>query len=260
MTPAGPNQVPSKKLQEEVTYAPRLGEFLPLSASVTDETGARRTMQSFFATGKPVLMAFYYQSCPMLCSLQLESLLSSVKGTKFLVGRDFDFLAISFDPKDTVEGSAKAKAKLLSAYPEAASQAGFHFVTADEATLKQVTEAAGFRYFWDGEVQQWAHASGAIAATADGRMARFLPGVEPFPRDLQFALIEASEGKIGTLVDRAVLYCYQYNPASGQYGASIMRALRLGALLTMMGLAAFVLFNVRREKSVAHQAAEGARA
>lgn len=245
--PAGPNQAPSQKLQNEVGYAPRLGESLPLDVTVTDETGARRDLASFFRTGKPVLVAFYYQSCPMLCSLQLESLVSSIRGTKFLVGRDFDVLAVSFDPKDDVAGSARAKEKILKGVTTAGDAAGFHFVTADDAALAKLTGAAGFRYYWEEATNQWAHASGALIATHDGRMARFLPGIEPFPRDLQFALIESSEGKIGTLVDRAILYCYQYNPASGQYGAAIMRTLRLAAVATVIGLAGFVIAHVRRD-------------
>jgi protein SCO1/2 len=258
--PAGPNQLPSRKLQEEVGYAPRLGESLPLDVVVTDETGARRDLASFFTTGRPVMVAFYYQSCPMLCSLQLESLVSSIKGTKFLVGRDFDFLAVSFDPQDDVAGSARAKEKILQGSSSAGAPSGFHFVTADAAALDRLTAAAGFRYYWEDATNQWAHASGALIATRDGRMARFLPGIEPFPRDLQFALIESSEGRIGTLLDRAILYCYQYNPESGQYGAAIMRTLRLAAVATVIGLAGFVIAHVRREKTAPAGPAEAPRA
>lgn len=249
--PAGPSQVPSRKLQTEVAYAPRLGEFLPLAVEVTDETGTRRALSTFFTSGRPVLVSFYYQTCPMLCSLQLESLVSSIKGTKFLAGRDFEFLAISFDPNDTVDGSARAKEKILTGYAQAGVESGFHFAVADAAAIEKITEAAGFRYYWEDETNQWAHASGALVTTPDGRMARFLPGIEPFPRDLQFALIESSEGRIGTLVDRAILYCYQYNPASGQYGAAVMRTLRLAAVTTVIGLAGFIFMSVRREKHVA---------
>jgi len=111
--------------------------------------------------------------------------------------------------------------------------------------------AAGYRYFWDEESKQWAHATGVLLLAPDGRMARYLPGIEPFPRDLQFALLEASEGQIGTLVDRAVLYCYQYNESSGRYGAAIMRTLRLSALGTLVLLASFVAFSLRRERKAA---------
>ncbi len=252
--PYGPVQPASQRLQTEVGFEPKLGESLPLDAMVTDENGVPKALGSYFAgasAGKPVLMVFYYQSCPMLCSLQLESVVASLKGTKYLVSRDFTFLAISMDPNDTVPGSLKAKRKITNAYGQSGSEAGFHFLTGTAENIKRITEGAGYRYYYDEESKQWAHATGVLLMAPDGRMARYLPGVEPFPRDLQFALLEASEGRIGTIVDRAVLYCYQYNEASGRYGAAVMRTLRLSALGTMIALAAFVVFSLRRERKAA---------
>jgi protein SCO1/2 len=252
--PSGPVQPASPRLQAEVGYEPRLGQSLPMDAILTDETGSAVTLSSYFAGAsakRPVLLVFYYQSCPMLCSLQLESVVASLKGTKFVVGRDFTFLAVSMDPNDTVDGSAKAKRKITNAYGQSGSESGFHFLTGSAETIKRVTAAAGYRYFWDEETKQWAHATGVLLLAPDGRMARYLPGIEPFPRDLQFALIEASEGQIGTVVDRVVLYCYQYNEASGRYGAAIMRTLRLSAVGTLILLAGFVVFSLRRERKAA---------
>lgn len=249
--PAGPVQPASERLQKEVGYEPRLGESLPLDVMVTDETGATRALGSFFQPKKPVMVVFYYQGCAMLCSLQIESVVASLKGTKYLVNRDFTFLAISMDPNDTVDGSLKAKWKTASSYGQSESDAGFHFVTGTPEAIKRITAAAGYRYFWEEETKQWAHASGVLLATDDGRMARYLPGIEPFPRDMQFALLEASEGTIGTLVDQAILYCYQYNEASGRYGAAIMKTLRLSAVGTVFALAAFVMLSLRRERKAA---------
>ena len=252
--PSGPVQPASPRLQNEVGFEPKLGQALPLDAVLTDETGASLPLGSYFAGAsakRPVLMVFYYQSCPMLCSLQLESVVASLKGTKYVVGRDFTFLAVSMDPNDTVEGSVKAKRKITNAYGQSGSEAGFHFLTGSAEEVKKVTAGAGYRYYWDEDSKQWAHATGVLLMAPDGRMARYLPGIEPFPRDLQFALLEASEGQIGTLVDRAVLYCYQYNEASGRYGAAIMRTLRLSAVGTMILLAGFVVFSLRRERKAA---------
>ena len=252
--PSGPVQPASPRLQTEVGFEPKLGQALPLDAVLTDETGASLPLGSYFAGAsakRPVLMVFYYQSCPMLCSLQLESVVASLKGTKYVVGRDFTFLAVSMDPNDTVEGSVKAKRKITNAYGQSGSEAGFHFLTGSAEEVKKVTAGAGYRYYWDEDSKQWAHATGVLLMAPDGRMARYLPGIEPFPRDLQFALLEASEGQIGTLVDRAVLYCYQYNEASGRYGAAIMRTLRLSAVGTMILLAGFVAFSLRRERKAA---------
>jgi protein SCO1/2 len=249
--PAGPVQPASDRLKNEVGYEPKLGTSLPLDASLTNEDGATVTLGSFFNPTKPVLLVFYYQSCPMLCSLQLESVVASLKGTKYVVNRDFTFLAVSMDPGDTAEGSKKAKRKITNAYGQSGSEAGFHFLTGTPEVIKRITEAAGYRYYWDEESKQWAHATGVLLLAPDGRMARFLPGIEPFPRDLQFALLEASQGQIGTIVDRVVLYCYQYNEASGRYGAAIMRTLRLSAVGTMIALASFVVFSLRRERKAA---------
>jgi protein SCO1/2 len=252
--PSGPVQPASPRLQTEVGYEPKLGQSLPLDVMLTDETGATLPLSSYFAGAsakRPVLMIFYYQSCPMLCSLQLESVVASLKGTKFVVGRDFTFLAVSMDPNDTIAGSAKAKRKTTNAYGQSGSEAGFHFLTGSAENIKRLTSAAGYRYYYDEESKQWAHATGVLLMAPDGRMARYLPGIEPFPKDLQFALLEASEGQIGTVVDRVVLYCYQYNEASGRYGAAIMRTLRLSAVGTMIALAGFVIFSLRRERKAA---------
>ena len=249
--PAGPVQPASERLQKEVGYDPKLGAALPLDLRLTDETGASVALGSLFAPKKPLLLVFYYQSCPMLCSLQLESVVASLKGTKYVAGRDFSFLAVSMDPNDTVEGSAKAKRKITNAYGQSGSEPGFHFATGTPEAIRQLTSAAGYRYYWDDETKQWAHAPGVLLMAPDGRMARFLPGIEPFPRDLQFALLEASEGQIGTIVDRAILYCYQYNEASGTYGAAIMRTLRVSAVATIFALVGFIAFSLRRERKVA---------
>lgn len=248
---SGPVQPASDRLRLEVGYEPVLGQSLPLDAMVTDEAGTTRELGSYFSAKKPVLLVFYYQSCPMLCSLQLESVVASLKGTKYLVNRDFTFLAVSMDPNDTPEGSAKAKRKITNAYGQSGSEAGFHFLTGTPEVIENITAAAGYRYYWDEETVQWAHASGVLLMAPDGRMARFLPGIEPFPRDLQFALLEASQGEIGTIVDQVVLYCYQYNEASGRYGAAIMKTLRVTAVGTLVLLGAFVAFSLRRERNAA---------
>lgn len=250
-SPSGPVQPPSARLQQEVGYEPRLGESLPLEAMLTDENGAVVSLGSFFAPTKPVLLVFYYQSCPMLCSLQLESVVASLKGTKYVVNRDFTFLAVSMDPNDSPEGSARAKRKITNAYGQSGSEAGFHFLTGTPEVIKRITAAASYRYYWDDETTQWAHATGVLLLAPDGRMARYLPGIEPFPRDLQFALLEASQGQIGTIVDQVILYCYQYNESSGRYGAAIMRTIRVSAVGTMILLGGFVVFSLRRERKAA---------
>ena len=249
--PAGPVQPPSERLKKEVGFDPKLGDMLPQDVMLTNHDGTLVPVRSFFSAKKPLLLVFHYQTCPMLCGMQIQSVVASLKGTKYVVGRDFNVLAVSIDPKDTVEGSSEARRKIVSSYGQAGSEPGFIFATGTADAIAKLTAGAGYRYFWDDETKQWAHPQGVLLMTPEGRMARFLPGLEPFPRDLQFAILEASEGEIGTIIDRAVLYCYQYNEASGTYGAAIMKTLRLSAVFTVAALAGFIAFSIRRERKAA---------
>jgi protein SCO1/2 len=194
-----------------------------------------------------VILAFVYYQCPMLCTQVMNGVSSALKVVPFTPGRDFDVVFVSFDPRDTPHDAAEKKTALLADYHQAATAAGWHFLSGDEASIRQVTSAAGFSYRWDDATGQFAHVSGALIATADGRLSRYFYGVEYSPRELRMALVESGDGKIGSAVDKLLLYCFHYNPATGRYGAIAMNLVRLGGAVTLFFLGGFIFLMRRRE-------------
>ena len=241
--------VPASELPlqvREVTFEQRLDERLPLDATFKDESGRTVTLGSYF-TGKPVVLAFVYYSCPMLCTQVMNGISSSLKGVPFAPGRDFDVVLVSFDPRDTPAIAAKKKQEHM-AYWDAQGTAGaWHFLTGDEYNIRRTTSAAGFNYRWDEPSGQFAHVSGVLVATADGRLSRYFYGVEYAPKELRMALVESAEGKIGSAIDELLLYCYHYDPAAGRYGVVVMNLVRIGGIATVALMLGFILFMRRRE-------------
>ena len=210
-------------------------------------TGVSCGSASTFGT-RPVVLAFAYYDCPMLCTLVLNGLTSALNVISLEPGTDFELVTISFDPRDTPAAAAAKKASYLERYKRPGAAAGWHFLTGGQASIDRVTQAAGFRYVWDADTRQFAHPTGIVVLTPDGRLARYLFGVEYGPRDLRFAIVEASAGKVGTPVDSLLLYCYHYDPMTGRYGLIVMRALRVAGAATVLALGAFIVVMVRREK------------
>jgi protein SCO1 len=231
----------------EIGFDQNIGQRLPLDAEVIDERGAAGRIGSYFGT-RPVVLVFAYYSCPMLCSQVVNGLASSVDVLSLQPGRDFDVVVVSFDPRDTPATATEKKIQFLERYKNDAAPSASHFLTAAPASIERLTKAAGFRYVWDKPTQQFAHPTGVIVLTPDGRMARYLFGIEYGPRDLRLALVEASAGRVGTVVDTLLLYCYHYDPMTGRYGVAIMRTLRIAGASTVLALAAFVVVMLRREK------------
>jgi protein SCO1/2 len=194
-----------------------------------------------------VVLAFVYYECPMLCTQVLNGLTTSLMILTETVGREFDVVAISFDARETPALASGKKKSNLDRYKRPESAAGWHFLTGDEAAIKAVTDAAGFKFVWDEPTQQFAHPSGIIVATPDGKLSRYFFGIEYAPRDVKFALIESSAGRIGNAIDQLLLYCYHYDPASGSYGFIAMGAVRVGGALTVLALVGFVVVSIRRE-------------
>lgn len=235
-----------------VAFEQRLDQALPLDVPFVDEDGREVTLGRFFGR-RPVVLAFVYYECPMLCNQVLNGLTSALAVLDETVGRDFDVVAISFDARETpLQAAAKRKA-YLERYARAEAAEGWHFLTGSEASIQAVTRAAGFRYAWDPRTEQFAHASGIVVATPEGRLSRYFFGIEYAPRDVQFALIDSSNGRIGGLAERVVLYCYHYDPAAGTYAFDAMRAVRIGGALTLVAVVGFVVVSLRRERREAAQ-------
>ena len=201
----------------DVTFEQRLNHQLPLDAGFRDETGRAVTLGDYFGM-RPVVLAFVYYQCPMLCTQVMNGISSALKVVPFTPGQDFEVVYVSFDPRDTPQAAAEKKTALLADYQQTRTAAGWHFLTS----------AAGFNYRWDEPTGQFAHVSGVLVATADGRLSRYFYGVEYSPKELRMALVESGDGKIGSVVDTLLLYCYHYNPAAGRYGAIVMNLVRLG--------------------------------
>jgi protein SCO1/2 len=242
--------VPSSQMPRvlaDVRFDQRLNEQLPLAAAFTDDEGRAVTLGDYFKS-KPVVLAFVYYECPMLCTQVLNGLTSSLTVLDESVGREFDVVAISFDARETPALANGKKKAHLDRYKRPESAAGWHFLTGEEPSIRAVTRAAGFSYTWDERTQQFAHPSGIVVATPEGRVARYFFGIDYAPRDVKFALIESSQGRIGSAIDQLLLYCYHYDPATGSYGFVAMGLVRAAGALTVLALVSFVIVSIRREQ------------
>jgi len=218
----------------------KLNEQVPLDAVFKDEQGHEVRLGQYFK-GKPVVLSLVYYTCPMLCNQILNGMLSSFRQISFNAGEQFEVVNVSFDPHDTPAIAAAKKQTYIQAYNRAGGEAAWHFLTGDETNIRRLADAVGFRYLWDEQTKQFAHASGIMIATPDGKLARYFYGVEYPPRDLRLGLVEASHNRIGTPVDTLMLYCYHYDPATGKYGAVVMNIMRVAGVLTLILIAGLLL-------------------
>ena len=233
----------------------KLNEQVPLDLVFKDEQGREVRLGQYFK-GKPVVLSLVYYTCPMLCNQILNGMLSSLRQVSFNAGEQFEVVNVSFDPRDTPAIAAAKKQTYIKAYNRAGGEAAWHFLTGDEANVKRLADAVGFRYLWDEQSKQFAHASGIMIVTPEGKLARYFYGVEYPPRDLRLGLVEASQNKIGTPVDTLMLYCYHYDPATGKYGAVVMNIMRVAGVITlglMVGLF-FVLRKISRRRMTMSEA------
>jgi protein SCO1 len=220
---------------------------LPLDLEFKDETGRTVRLRDYFGK-RPVVLVLAYYNCPMLCTQVLNGLVSAMGVLSFDVGREYEVVTVSFDPRDDPSDARAKKDPYVARYGRAGAAAGWHFLTGEPPSIAALTNAVGFRYAWDEKIGQFAHASAIYVATPDGRLARYFYGIEYAPRDLRLALVEASKGKIGNPVDQILLYCYHYDPAAGRYGAVVMNMVRLGGVAFVLILATFLFVMWRREK------------
>ena len=241
-----------------VSFEQRLNEQLPLDLPFKDEAGRAVTLGEYFGR-KPIVLTFVYYECPMLCTEVLNGLESSLRVLNESIGKEFDVITVSFDPKETpVLASGKKKA-YLERYQRPEAEAGWHFLTGDQASIDALTKAAGFNYVWDEATHQFAHSSGIVIATPAGKVSRYFFGVDYAPRDVKFALIESSNEKIGSLADKLLLYCYHYDPQAGNYGFVAMRAVRIGGAVTLVALIGFVFASLRSDSGRASATGKEAR-
>jgi protein SCO1/2 len=233
-------------LLRDVGLEPRLGAVVPADLAFRDEAGAAVRLGQYF-DGRPVVLSLVYFGCPMLCGQVLNAVTAALRTLNLDVGRDFTVLTVSFDPHDGPEAARQRKHEVLGRYGRPGADAGWHFLTGDADAIRTLTESVGFRYAWDPVGKQFAHVAVVMVLTPDGRVARYFPGVEYPPRDLRLGLVEASAGRIGSTVDRLLLYCYRYDGATGRYTPIIDNAVRAGALLTLAALGTLLVVLRRQE-------------
>jgi protein SCO1/2 len=246
--PQRPGTVSTETLPQlkDVSFKQRLNEMLPLDAAFFDESGRRVQLGDYFGR-KPVLLAFVYYECPMLCTQVMNGLSSALKVMPFTAGEDYEVVLVSFDPRDTAATAAEKKRAHLEYWSTQRDAHAWHLLTGDEATIRRVTSAGGFSYRWDERTGQFAHVSGILVATPQGRLSRYFYGVEYSPKELRLAMVESSEGRVGSAIDELLLYCFHYDPEAGRYGLMVMNLVRIGGVMTMLGIGAFILLSRRRE-------------
>jgi len=236
---------------KDISIEQRLGAQVPLELSFRDETGRTVRLGDYFGK-RPVIISLVYYNCPKLCNLVLNGLVGGLRTLPFTVGKEFDVVTVSFDPSEGAADAVKKKELVMHDYGRqadaAAISAGWHFLTGDKNSIDALASAVGFKYAFDTATNQYAHASGVMLATPEGRLSHYFYGIEYAPRDLKFGLVQASEGKIGSVVDKLTLYCYHYDPTTGKYAPVIMNIMRLTGVLTVIGLVALISVLHRRRR------------
>jgi protein SCO1/2 len=231
----------------DVAFTQRLGETVPLDVPFRDETGRTVTLRDY--VGKPIVLVPAYYTCPMLCTLVLNGVVSALRALPFDVGHEFTVITFSFDPHDGPEAAAAKRNTYLAEYRRPGAEAGWHFLTGDATSVAALTTAIGFHATYDETTKQYAHASGIVLLTPTGRVARYFFGVEFAPRDLRLGLVEASANQIGTVVDQLLLFCFHYDPVTGRYGRAALNAVRTGGVLTILAMGTMIGWWLRRERT-----------
>ena len=245
-TPPSSDRLPTLKA---VGVDQHLDGQVPMDLRFKDETGKSVRLGDYFGQ-RPVILNLAYFDCSMLCGEVQSGVIGSLKAVNFTPSKDFDIVTVSFDPRETPAMAAAKKKSLLLRYRRDGAEQGWHFLTGDQQNIQALTKSVGFDYQFDPHSMQWAHAAAIMVLTPQGKISKYFYGVEFAPKDLRFGLIEASQNRIGTVVDSMLLYCYHYNPATGKYGAVIMNVLRLAGVATVLILGVFVLILFRREPSL----------
>ena len=236
---------------DKVGFDQKLGEQVPLDLEFRDSEGKTVRLGDYFAAGRPVILVPVYYECPMLCDLTLSGLAQSLKPLELTIGEDFEVVTISFDPGEGPAEAAAARQRYVPRYGRDEAWRGWHFLTGDPASIDAFTDAIGFRYQYDPERDEFAHAAGLVMATPGGEISRYFFGTDQPAKDLRLGLVETADDTIGSPVDTILLYCYHYDPALGRYSAATMNLLRAGGALTVLLLGGFVVVMLRRERRAA---------
>ena len=234
-----------------VNFRPELNAQMPLDAAFKDETGKDVHLRDYLHEQKPVVVAFVYYGCPMMCTQLEQGVVGALRMLSFNPGRDYEVVFVSFDDRDTPQMAAEKKATAMTKFRRPETATGWHFLSGSKESIAALTNAANFHFNFDAKDNLFAHASGMLLLTPGGRISRYFYGVEFPARDLRLGLVDASAGKIGSPVDHVLLYCFQYDPTTAHYSATILGIVRLGGIMTIAAMiVAFFVFR-RRERAAA---------
>jgi protein SCO1/2 len=231
---------------KDVKIRPQPGSQVPLDATFLDETGEPVEFGRYCGA-KPVVLVLAQFLCPRLCNEVLNDLTKALRGVSpFSAGRDFQIVVVSFDTREKHGLAAAKKRSYVEEYSRPGAEAGWHFLTGDQDAIDRLKDAVGFRTIYDAKNDQFAHDSAVIVLTPGGKVSRYLFGLGYNPRDLRLALVESSEGKVGSVIDHVLLMCFHYDPATGKYSAAVLSIVRAGGVLTLLGLVGFWVASARR--------------
>jgi protein SCO1 len=225
---------------------------VPVDLEFKDELGNPVKLADYFGHGRPVILNLGYYQCPMLCSELLQGLVGSMKALTFDLGKDYDVVTVSFDPRETAEMAAAKKRDIMKRYGRPNTAQGWHFLTGRADQINALTKSVGFEYQFDTRTEQYAHAAAIVMLTPDHHVSGYFYGVEFSPKDLRLGLVQASQRHIGNIGDQVLLYCYHYDPRTGKYGAVISNILKLAGLATMLILGTFVFVMFRADRRSGH--------
>jgi protein SCO1 len=262
---AGTTSDKAPALLDQVHIDQHLNTQLPLNLTFTDDAGRQVALSNYFganaANGKPAILALVYYQCPMLCSEELNGLVSALEMVRFVPGKDFNIVVVSIDPSEGTDLAAAKKRSYVKRYGRPETADGWHFLTGTQPNIDALTRAVGFGYVKipgpDGKLTQFAHASSIQIVTPQGRLAQYYMGVEYSPKDLLLGLNEASSNKIGSPVDNILTYCYHYDPRTNKHDLIIARVVQLGGLVTMVCLGGFLFVMFRRDYRTDHADTHG---
>ncbi|MGE0528530.1 MAG: SCO family protein [Bdellovibrionales bacterium] len=218
-----------------------LGSRLDLGLEFTDDKGQQVPLSAFFSSGRPVLMAMVYYECPSLCNYHLNGLTDTMKTLNWTPGRDFDVVAVSMNHRETPDLAAAKKATYLKAYGRPESANGWHFLVGTEKNVAALAKHLGFRFHWLEDKQQYAHAAVSYVLTPDGKISRYLHGIQPDPQTLRLSLLEASDGKIGSILEQVLMFCFQFDPQKNKYTLYAWNLMRIGGILMVLMLAVLLV-------------------
>jgi len=231
----------------DVGIEQRLGESVPLDAVFLDSTGKEVRLGDLLGE-RPAILAPVYYECPMICDMVLDGVTRAARTLELDIGRDFDVIATSFDPDEKPAQAEVSKNTIVERYGRPGTEAGWHFLTGGPESIRSLTESIGFHYKRIEATGEFAHSAAIAIITPDGRIAQYLYGIDYAPRDVRLGLVEASNNRIGSLVDQIVLFCYRYDPSTGKYTLAVWFLIRTTALLTVAAIGAFLLINLARER------------